>query len=312
MKKTLHYCKCALKTMISIYMIITSATSTALAKGFMECNLSEPTGAHQCFGAVGQPLIFNLPNTANTEIMVTKDDKYLIFKRDKNKRVTYNESGDFTNQTFKLNNATKRHSGNYQMEEHGLNGTLLKKVKVHLEIQSTKEKKAPVSEPAVSQTCLSPEQMEVSCSSEGDEVQFVLSLDGHLLMQTRTFSQSQRNWTVDTQSLTTGKQDKANISIVSISLYGQLTGNLTCRVWNNVSRDEKVIHLKSCKDCVSCFPVVTVAVISSVVTLLLHVALCVGLKHLQKKTTTITVNEDNPDKEIVYSEVRVMKNTRKT
>ncbi|CAK6981669.1 uncharacterized protein LOC122995085 isoform X2 [Scomber scombrus] len=132
--------------------------------------------------------------------------------------------------------------------------------------------------------------MKVSCSSEGDEVQFILSLDGHLLMQTRTHNQSQRNWKGDTQSLTTDKHDRANVSNVSISLYGQLTGNLTCRVWNNFSRDEKVIHLKSCKDCVSCFPVVTVAVIASVA-LLLHVALCVGLKHLKKKPTQITVHE---------------------
>ena len=108
---------------------------------------------------------------------------------------------------------------------------------------------APVSEPDVSQMCLLPEEMKVSCSSEGDEVQFSLSLDGYVLMQTRTHSQSQRNWTVDTQSLTgiTDKQDKANVSNVSIRLHGQLTGNLTCRVWSNVNRDEKVIHLKSCK-----------------------------------------------------------------
>ncbi|CAK6976287.1 uncharacterized protein LOC122995085 isoform X2 [Scomber scombrus] len=156
---------------------------------------------------------------------------------------------------------------------------------------------APVSQPAVSQTCLSPEQMEVSCSSEGDEVQFILSLDDHLLMQTRTHNQSQRNWTVDTQLLTgiTDKQDKAHISNVSISLYGRLIGNLTCRVWNNFSRDEKVIHLKSCKDCGSCFPVLTVVLIASVVTLLLHVVLCVGLKHLQKNTTPMTVNEAKPE-----------------
>ncbi|CAK6976288.1 uncharacterized protein LOC122995085 isoform X1 [Scomber scombrus] len=153
--------------------------------------------------------------------------------------------------------------------------------------------------------------MEVSCSSEGDEVQFIFSLDDHLLMQTRTYNHSQQNWTVDTQSLTT---DKAHVSNVSINLYGQLIGNLTCRVWNNFSRDETVIHLKSCKGCTSCFPVVTVAVLTSAATMLLHVALCVGLKHLHKKKTTptMTVNEGNSDNEIIYSDVSVMKNTRKT
>ncbi|CAK6976284.1 uncharacterized protein LOC122995085 isoform X1, partial [Scomber scombrus] len=147
--------------------------------------------------------------------------------------------------------------------------------------------------------------MEVSCSSEGDEVQFILSLDDHLLMQTRTHIQSQRNWKGDTQFLTTDKQEKANILIVSISLYGQLTGNMTCQVWNNVSRDEKMIHLKSCKDSVSCVLAVTVAVIASVAILLLLMALCVGLKHIhKKKTLPMTVNEGNSDNEIIYSDVR--------
>ncbi|XP_067464650.1 uncharacterized protein [Thunnus thynnus] len=313
MKKTLHHCECALKTMISIYMIITFAATTAPAKGFMECNLSEATGTYQCFGAVGQPLIFNLPNTENTEIKLTKDDKYIIFIIKKKQIVTNNESGIFTNQTFKLNNAMKWHSGDYQMEEFELNGILLKKVKMHLQIQ------APVSEPDVSQICLSPEEMKVSCSSEGDEVQFILSLDGYVLMQTRTHSRSQKNWTVDTQSLTgiTDEQDKTNVSNVSIRLHGQLTGNLMCRVWNNFSSNEKVIDLKSCKstvfeDCVSGFPVVTVAVIAGVAALLLLVTLCVGLKHLRKKTRLMTVNEGNSDNEIVYSDVMVMKNTRKS
>ena len=81
---------------------------------------------------------------------------------------------------------------------------------------------APVSKPAVSQMCLSPEQMNISCSSEGDEVELMLTLDGVSLMQT-------------------------SVSNVTISLHGQLTGSLMCRVWNNVSRDETVIHLTSCK-----------------------------------------------------------------
>ncbi|XP_067464648.1 uncharacterized protein [Thunnus thynnus] len=312
MKKTLHHCECALTTMISVYMIITFAATTALAKGFMECNLSEATGARQCFGAVGQPLIFNLPNAASTEVRLTKDGIYMIFRIKNNQILTNNESGIFTNQTLKLNNATKNYTGDYQMEEWYLNGTSLKNVKVHLEIQ------APVSEPAVSQMCLSPEEMKVSCSSEGDVKEFNLSLDGYVLMRTRTYSQSQRNWTVDTQSLTgiTDKQDKANVSSVSIRLHGHLTGNLTCHVQNNVSRDEKVIHLKSCKgtafeDCVSGFPVVNVAVIAGVIALLLLVSLCVGLKHLHKKPRPMTVNEGNSDNEIIYSDVIVMKNTRK-
>lgn len=99
--------------------------------------MSETTRACLCFGAVGQSLSFNLPNTANTEIKFTKDDKYIIFKRDKNQLVTYDKPGIFIDQTFKLYNVTKWHSGDYEMEEHGLNGSLLKKVKMHLEMQGT-------------------------------------------------------------------------------------------------------------------------------------------------------------------------------
>ncbi|KAI4814246.1 hypothetical protein KUCAC02_003449, partial [Chaenocephalus aceratus] len=41
----------------------------------------------------------------------------------------------FTNGTVKLGNATKRHSGDYLLEEFGSNGSLLKMLQVHLEIQ---------------------------------------------------------------------------------------------------------------------------------------------------------------------------------
>ena len=102
--------------------------------GFFECNLSEASRAQQCFGAVGQPLIFNLPNAANKDIRLIKDN-HKIFEIKNNQIVYNNESGIFINQTFKLINVTKRHSGDYEMEGWHSNGTLLKKVKVRLEIQ---------------------------------------------------------------------------------------------------------------------------------------------------------------------------------
>lgn len=101
---------------------------------------------------------------------------------------------------------------------------------------------ALVSKPAVSQMCLSPEQMNISCSSEGDEVEFTLTLDGHLLLQTKGRNLSQSSWTINSQT-----EDKSSVSNVTISLYGQLTGHLVCHVRNNVSRDETIVHLTSCK-----------------------------------------------------------------
>lgn len=108
---------------------------------------------------------------------------------------------------------------------------------------------APVSKPVVSQMCLSPERMKISCSSEGDGVEFIFSLDSLVLMQTRGHSQSQKNWAADLQSLSANatKQEESSVSYFSISLYGQPTGNLMCQVKNNVSSDTTVLQLTSCK-----------------------------------------------------------------
>lgn len=106
---------------------------------------------------------------------------------------------------------------------------------------------APVSEPVVSQVCVSPEEMRVSCSSAGDRLEFIWSLDNHLFLRTQTNCLS--NWTLDGQSLATNTtvQAKPSILTISISLHGQLTTSLNCSVQNNVSRREAVIHLTRCE-----------------------------------------------------------------
>ena len=88
---------------------------------------------------------------------------------------------------------------------------------------------APVSQPDVSQMCLSAEQMTVSCSAEGDEVEFILSLDSNTLIQTRA-----------------GSAPSQSIYNVTISLHGHLVGTLVCKVQNNVSRKQTVIQVMSC------------------------------------------------------------------
>lgn len=94
--------------------------------------------------------------------------------------------------------------------------------------------------------CLSPERMNVTCSSEGDDVELTLTLDNLLLMRTGGHSYSPSNRTPDMAD-SAAKQNESSTANVTISLNGQWTGNVACRVWNNVSRDETVIHLKSCK-----------------------------------------------------------------
>ncbi|XP_040908205.1 uncharacterized protein LOC121191164 [Toxotes jaculatrix] len=294
--------------MISIYMIITSLAAAALGKGSFECNFSEPNASPQCFGAVGQPLIFHLPNTIDKDIKLTKDNKSRILKAAKNQIQSLDEEYvykdyNFTSGTLNLTNTMKRHSGNYVLEQHAPDGALLKKVHVHLKIQ------APVSKPAVSQMCLSPEEMKVSCSSEGDGVEFIWTLDSNLLIQTKDHSPSPTNWTPNMESLAgrTAKQDKPSVSNVTISLDGQLTGNLACNVRNTVSRDETVINLKSCKA-----TVLPVAVIVGAFTLPLLVALCIGVINLRNKSRTTTVNEGNSEDEVVYTDVIVTSNQKKT
>ncbi|XP_067348075.1 T-cell surface antigen CD2-like [Channa argus] len=294
--------------MISIGTVLSALATAALATGFNKCNFSELTGGQQCFGAAGQLFLFHLPNTANMEMTLKKDNKYVIFKV-KNQKVTLNENYTepqneaefFASGTLILGNAMKKHSGKYVLEIFDPNGNLLKKINVHLEIQE------PVSEPAVSQMCVSPEQMKVRCSSKGDGVELSMKLAGQLLLPTGDQSPSPRNWTANRPSLADSrdKQDKSSVSELIISLHGQLTGSLKCIVTNKVSRHETVIHLTSCKDSLSSPLVVTVPVIVGVVTLLVLLALGVTIKNLQNKQRPTTVTGGNFEDEVVYTDVRL-------
>lgn len=103
--------------------------------GVIECNFLEHTGPGLCSGAVGQLLIFHLTVAVNPDIVLKKDNKHMILKV-KNHSVTGNneEYESFTNGILKLGKATKRHSGDYLLEEYGSNGNLLKEINVQLEI----------------------------------------------------------------------------------------------------------------------------------------------------------------------------------
>nr|XP_029138548.1 uncharacterized protein LOC110004228 isoform X1 [Labrus bergylta] len=287
------------------YVIITALAATALAQGSIECNFTEATGTQQCYGAVGQLLIFHLPNTADTDVRLKKDKKYMILKSYKNQIESLheeyvnhsNQTELFTKGRLELGKATKKHSGDYMLEEYSGNGNFIRKVNVHVEIE------APVSKPAVSQTCSS-EQINISCSSEGDGVEFRLTLDGNLLMQTRDNSQFLNSSRVNIQSLTGTRttQDEPSLKHVTISLKGQLAGSLMCIVWNNVSREETVIQLKICTvpslQGISIL-VVSVAVTASFLAVLLGCILII----LRKNQTPSAVNEGNPEEDVIYAHV---------
>lgn len=102
--------------------------------GAIECNFSEPTGPQRCFGEVGQPLIFHLPNPVAPDIILKKDNNRLILKLRDHSLTVHEEYESFTNGILKLGKATKRHSGDYLLDEFGSDGNLLKQINVHLEI----------------------------------------------------------------------------------------------------------------------------------------------------------------------------------
>ncbi|XP_060911088.1 uncharacterized protein LOC132988027 isoform X1 [Labrus mixtus] len=294
------------------YVIITALAATALAQGSIECNFTEATGTQQCYGAVGQLLVFHLPNTADRDVRLTKDKKYMILKSYTNQIESLhkeyvnhsNQTELFTKGRLELGKATKKHSGDYMLEEYSVNGNFIRKVNVHVEIE------APVSKPAVSQMCSS-EQINIGCSSEGDGVEFRLTLDGNLLMQTKDNSQFLNSSRVNIQSLTGTRttQDEPSLKHVTISLKGQLAGSLMCIVWNNVSKEETVVQLKICKGI--SFLVVSVAVTASFLAVLLGCILII----LRKNQTPSAVNEDvteNPEDDVIYTDVRIIQNTRTT
>ncbi|XP_039888601.1 uncharacterized protein LOC120734095 [Simochromis diagramma] len=208
--------------MISIYVITVALAVTAVGQRSSECNLTKP-GPQTCFGVLGEPLVFYIPTKPHmktslkksTEKILTLINDTLISLNEKYK----NRTIFFPNGTLKLKKATKHDSGEYSMETHSsTDGVLLHTVNIHLHIL------APVSEPAVTQMCLSPKQMTVSCFSEGDEVELTLFLDDNLLIKSQP-----------------SIAENHNISNVTISLHGQLMGQFMCIVQNIISREQTII-----------------------------------------------------------------------
>lgn len=118
-----------------LYFTLIIACFDSFARlGAIECNFSELTGPRRCFGEAGQPLIFHLPNPVNPDIILKKDNNHLILKLKGHSVTMHEEYESFTSGILRLGKATKRHSGDYLLEEFGSDGKLLKQISVHLEI----------------------------------------------------------------------------------------------------------------------------------------------------------------------------------
>ena len=105
--------------------------------GLMECNVSVTTQAQQCIAALGEPLTFHLPTTATT--ITLKKDKNNVLNIVGNK-VTLDKgnqglSASIIDGKLRLDNITKKHSGDYQWELFNTAGELSHKILIHLEIQ---------------------------------------------------------------------------------------------------------------------------------------------------------------------------------
>ncbi|XP_024862785.2 uncharacterized protein LOC112450684 [Kryptolebias marmoratus] len=260
--------------MIAVFLTFAAFAAAALAKGLNECSFEDAAETHQCHGVEGQQLIFHLSNKRNSELRLTKDENHRILRRNKNGTVDKYDIWfeDLQNGTFKLGKAMKKHSGEYLLEEYSFtDGKVMKTVKICLNIH------APISKPAVSQTCSSPESTAVTCLSEGEELKFLLTLDGHSLLETKTPS----------QHFSKSTDGNPRVSSVSINISGQLIGNLVCRVWNNFSRDETAFYLTACKGFNS--PVVPIT--AGAVTLFLFVTLGFIVSKLRTKPSPPPVNE---------------------
>ncbi|CAB1333189.1 unnamed protein product, partial [Coregonus sp. 'balchen'] len=132
----------------------------------MICNLTEESIDHQCYAALGGSLSFRLTaNTSDEKITLKKGHKRILhFKTGEDWRSKFpqdyvNRSEFFNNGTFRLDRVTQDNSGDYLLEIYNSEGTLLCRVNVLLEIQETM----------------------VTCSSEGDGLQYSWTLNGQNL-----------------------------------------------------------------------------------------------------------------------------------
>nr|XP_029503935.1 T-cell surface antigen CD2-like [Oncorhynchus nerka] len=165
-------------------------------------------------------------NTREEKITLKKgDNRILNFQtgedwRSKLHQDYVNRSEFFNNGTFRLDRVIEEDSGDYQLETYNSEGRVLHKVNMLLEI------KAPVSEPVLSHLCLPHGETVVTCSSEGDGLQYSWTLNGQNLTRSVAYDHYQNS---------------------VIILKSDVTGTLTCMVQNKVSTSNSTIHLPACQ-----------------------------------------------------------------
>ncbi|XP_014829762.1 PREDICTED: T-cell surface antigen CD2-like [Poecilia mexicana] len=270
--------------MIFIYMMMTFLAPVILATEILACDITQCDDECQCYGTTGEPLIFYLPVHEQIKLKKNKTTLFKCVNACKEENSNYIKSCKFViNGTLKCEHTTENDSGVYQLELYDQKGKNIKQVNINLQII------APVSQPAMFQKCWSPEQRTVSCSAEGEHTHFSFSLDNNPLLHTKPTSE--------------------NNGSVTISLNGQLQGNLECKVQNKVSSKQIIVHLSSCEE--TRFPAVIVLASATVLLLLLVLFLGIKLFKVKIRRSPTTTTEGDAEEEIVYSDVRVIRDARK-
>ncbi|XP_029626020.1 uncharacterized protein LOC115204510 isoform X3 [Salmo trutta] len=276
---------------ITIVLVVAAAVAAAAQVNAMACNLFHKNGTHRCYGALGKSLSLQLAADSSNEEITLKNNysRILHFKTGEDWRSKlhqdYVNRSFFNNGTFRLDRVIEEDCGDYQLETYNSEGALLRRVSFLLEIQ------APVSEPVLSHLCLPLGETVVTCSSEGDGLQY--------------------SWTLNGQNMTRSVANHYQSSV--IILKSDVTGTLTCMVQNKVSSSNSTIDLSlACSVVSSQFPLVavTVSVALTVGTLTLLTRFVV-INHLCKKQRSRFDTSERVDEVFVYADVKIGKQRNK-
>ncbi|KAL6475945.1 hypothetical protein MHYP_G00144440 [Metynnis hypsauchen] len=198
------------------------------------------TQSGPCYGAVGRPLYLHL--SSEDDLILKKRDgettEHLVFKC-KHQSIRLNPLDPrwqfiTTNRIMIISSAEKRDSGRYTLETFDSAG--MSKGVYHLQLVI----EAVVSSVQVKDNCFSNEKRTLTCSSDGDNLQFSWFFSGITLAH--QLADGDRTLLLD--------KDKV--------------GNVICYVQNHVSRGHKTIELHQCPETTTHIMSTTVAPVSAV------------------------------------------------